>query len=77
MGELFQDTSESQSTSEDDDDSSVADTVETALLRSRASREGSTSTIKASRSVEAREGTTNEKIVRPTPVLTKVVQEST
>ena len=85
MGEPFQshdDTSESQTTSEDEDDSSLADIAEAATLRgtptaNRASRAGSTSTVKASISIEAPEATANEKTLRSTSVPPKVVQEST
>jgi hypothetical protein len=83
IGELFQshdDTSESQTTSEDEDDNSLVDIAETAMLRgtaSRSSRAGSTSTVKASISVEAPEGIANEKTIRSTSVPPKVVQEST
>jgi hypothetical protein len=86
MGEPFQshgDTSESsQTTSEDEDDISLADIAETATLRgtptaSRTSRAGSTSTVKASISIEAPEATANEKTIRSTSVPPKVVQEST
>lgn len=86
-GEPFQshgDTSESQTTSEDEDDVSLADIdiAETATLRgtptaSRASRAGSTSTVKASISIEAPEGTANEKTIRSTSGPPKVIQEST
>ncbi len=84
MGELSQshgDTSESQTTSEDEDDSSLADTAETATLRgtptaSRASREGSTSTVKAPMAVEAPEGTANEKTICSTSVPPKIVVQA-
>jgi len=85
MGGPFQnhdDTSESQTTSEDEDDISLTDIAETATLRgtptaSRASRAGSTSTVKASISIEAPEGTANEKTIRSKSGPPKVVQEST
>ncbi len=85
MGEPFQshdDTSESQTTSEEEDGSSLIDIAEAATLRgtptaSRASRAGSTSTVKASISIEAPEATANEKTPGSTSVPPKVVQEST
>jgi hypothetical protein len=74
--------SPSQTTSDDEDDISLADIAETATLRgtptaSRTSRAGSTSTVKASISIEAPEGTANEKTIRSTSVPPNIVQEST
>lgn len=84
MGEISQshgDTSESQTTSEDEDGSSLADTAETATLRgtptaSRSSREGSTSTVKAPIVIEAPEGTANEKAICSTSIPPKIVVQA-
>ena len=80
--ESLGDTSESQTTSEDEDDTgSLADATETATLKgtptaSRTSREGSSSTVKASISAEASEDTTNEKTTHPGSAPSEIVQES-
>lgn len=84
VGEISQshgDTSESQTTSEDEDGSSLADTAETATLRgtptaSRSSREGSTSTVKAPIVIEAPEGTANEKAICSTSIPPKIVVQA-